>query len=246
MKLEQPPPQIRLAPLELQALRVLPSHELLESAAHILHCNLDRAGEILASACGLHWLPTSTNALLTVRTDRVSLAEAKGRRCLIGETGESCFGVLVDPFSQATRVFLESANFPLPLKLALIANGDFDAILQRAEAEHRFLGSDQAAHETISTDIEESALALESVADSPSSAVGLINAVFLDALKATASDIHIESTPHGTGAEVSCGWFVGNDADRQRPPSSRTSAVAFESTGEPGYRRAATPTRRPL
>lgn len=197
MKLEQPPPGIKLGPAEIDALRTCAPDELIETAARLCNSDREHAGELLARACGLHWLPAAAIASLNFHTDVITLSESRKRRCLMGEANGSRFGLLVDPFSQAIRVFLESAAFPAPVTLTLISTQDFETALQRVDAEHRFLSSDEAAQNPPSSEVEENALALEPSSDPSGSAVGLINAVFLDALKATASDIHIESIPLG-------------------------------------------------
>jgi general secretion pathway protein E len=197
MKLEQPPPGPKIGAPQISALRTCAPSELIESAARIFECDLDHAGELLARACGLRWLDASVTPSLRFRTDLIAPAEARARRCLIAEINGAHLGLLVDPFSQATRVFLESAAFPAPLALTLTSLETFEAALRRIEADHRFLNSNEAEVDLPTAEVDEIALRLEPGSESLGSAVSLINAVFLDALKATASDIHIESTPLG-------------------------------------------------
>ena len=197
MKLERPAPELNLTSAQRAMLRALPTAELIERAAQMVNVESDQAGEILARACGLAWMNPESIPSLAFDTALVDVAIARSRQCLVAKAGSSQVGLLVDPFDQATRVFLESVTFPLPITLALTSTVEFEKALQRIETTHSFLTSPELQAPSSIGEPEEIALRLDHRSEADGAAANLINAVFLDALKAMASDIHIESTPHG-------------------------------------------------
>ena len=121
----------------------------------------------------------------------------KRHSVLLRDASGLLFGVVADPFDLDLQTWLEScAGRQLPLRLAL--QEDIDACLSKFEEStlaSEGLGNKDTAPETDSR--AGSVLSLVALNESSSPAVKLVNSLLYDALKAGASDIHIESTPSG-------------------------------------------------
>jgi general secretion pathway protein E len=139
--------------------------------------------------------------------DLLPLALALARHCVLlrrsdGPDGEGLLtGVIADPFDLDLQTWLAAragctASRPLHLRLALA--GDIQAYLGKQEESAR-------AVDTLVGDSGEgrrdgktaAVLSFASVSEGASPAVKLVNSTLYDALKAGASDIHLESTAGG-------------------------------------------------
>ncbi|RDU98403.1 GspE/PulE family protein [Trinickia dinghuensis] len=130
--------------------------------------------------------------------DRVSLARAMQRRCaLLRDPSGNLIGVSTDPFDLDLRTWLATrANAAVDLRLALAS--DLQAYHTRMEESARAVDSvvtsaDEGQGEGRTAQV----LSFETVSEAASPAVKLVNSTLYDALKAGASDIHLESTATG-------------------------------------------------
>jgi general secretion pathway protein E len=134
--------------------------------------------------------------------DLLPLAQALARHCVLlrGADGKLT-GVMADPFDVDLQTWMSAQarcrpSAPLHLRLAL--QSDIQAYLSRQEESAK-------AVDAIITDSGEvrrdgksaTVLSFASVSEGASPAVKLVNSTLYDALKAGASDIHLESTATG-------------------------------------------------
>lgn len=134
--------------------------------------------------------------------DLLPLAQALARHCvLLRDAGGVLTGVIADPFDLDLQTWLSaqagaSAGDPLHLRLALQA--DIQAYLSKQEESARAVdtldGGDLDARRDGNV---AQVLSFASVSEAASPAVKLVNSTLYDALKAGASDIHLESTAGG-------------------------------------------------
>lgn len=110
---------------------------------------------------------------------------------------QSLYLVLADPFDEALQLRLQSM-VRLPVQWCLAHRNDIAACLQFHETQMRAMDqvqhSDSASHEE-EAPVEE--LSLKSISEDSSPVVRFVRSTLYDALKAGASDIHLESTIHG-------------------------------------------------
>ena len=134
--------------------------------------------------------------------DLLPLAKAQTRDCVLLRSPQALAGrpiiaVTADPFDTDGMVWLSSlAGTPVHFCLALAA--DIQAYLSKHEesvhAIHSLQEDTSSAPESYRT---AEVLSFASVSEASSPAVKLVNSTVYDAVKAAASDIHLESTPIG-------------------------------------------------
>ncbi|MCS0589373.1 GspE/PulE family protein [Massilia norwichensis] len=143
--------------------------------------------------------------------DLLPLAQALARHCVLLRRSDASdaqgllTGVIADPFDLDLQTWLAAqagctAARPLHLRLALA--GDIQAYLGKQEESARavdtLVGDSGASKLDPRRDGKTaSVLSFASVAEGTSPAVKLVNSTLYDALKAGASDIHLESTTGG-------------------------------------------------
>ncbi|WP_036165350.1 GspE/PulE family protein [Massilia sp. 9096] len=141
--------------------------------------------------------------------DRLPLAQALARQCVLlrdrsGDPGSGqVTGVIADPFDLDLQTWLQAQagctpSNPLHLRLALPS--DILAYLGKQEESARAVDTLVKEGEGASSRREgrtASVLSFASVSEAASPAVKLVNSTLYDALKAGASDIHLESTAGG-------------------------------------------------
>jgi len=160
---------------------------------------LDPAAFLQAVATTLHypWLPSSLLFASTPDFSTIPLTKALQRECTVVRlaTGETV-GVFADPFDAALVAWLDARLAGAPLYLA--HPEDVAALLARHEETFRAVQSVHTGH-----DVEARAgaavedLSLVRIDEDSSVVVKLVNSTLYDALKAHASDIHLESTDVG-------------------------------------------------
>lgn len=148
------------------------------------------------------------SALAGWRTDHadtqlVPFSDGLKRTCLAQRRDDGTVDlVLADPFSESTRLWLEarlraSGNPPATWHVATLP--DVQAYYARLERELKALDapvkSDQASGSDLSADAL--ALSLASISEDESPVVRFVNSTLYDALRAQASDIHLETFSHG-------------------------------------------------
>ena len=152
----------------------------------------------VGAAFGLAVFETADMLALAPAFDLLPLSRAMQRHCALlrGGRGE-LLACIADPFDTDLQTWLETqARAPIGYRLALRA--DIQAYLSKQEETARALdglGTDAGA---AASDGKTSAvLSFASVSEEASPAVKLLNSTLYDALKAGASDIHLETTPAG-------------------------------------------------
>jgi general secretion pathway protein E len=132
--------------------------------------------------------------------DKLSLAAAQQRRCVLlrdPARPQELRCALSDPFDTDLMAFVDSLS-DQPISFCLATAADIHAYLNRHEAQSRTFDSlENSLGET--TDVPQAAevLSLATVSTAVSPAVRLVNSTLYDALRAGASDVHLESTPVG-------------------------------------------------
>ena len=141
-----------------------------------------------------------TAEMLTLRPafDRVPLSRAMQRRCaLLRGPNEAFVGVLTSPFDLDLQTWLAAqAGTAIDVQLALPS--DLQAYHTRMEESARAVDSlvtDGGEAQADGNATQE--LSFQTVSEAASPAVKLVNSTLYDALKAGASDIHLESTASG-------------------------------------------------
>jgi general secretion pathway protein E len=156
----------------------------------------------LAQPFGLAVLETADMLAFEPAFDLMPLSQALARHCVLLRAHDgAAVGVIADPFDLDLQTWLAtqarcSASAPLQLRLALQA--DIQAYLSKQEESARAVDTLVSGGEGARRDGKTAAvLSFASVSEGASPAVRLVNSTLYDALKAGASDIHLESTAGG-------------------------------------------------
>ncbi len=155
----------------------------------------------VAQAFGLPALETADMLALAPAFDLLPLSKAMQRHCVLlrGDGAEGpLVGVVGDPFDADLQTWLES-HARAPLQLALALPADLQAYLSKQEESVRAVDHlvAQPGSERKDSRSAIASLSYASLSEAGSPAVKLVNSTLYDALKAGASDIHLESTPAG-------------------------------------------------
>jgi general secretion pathway protein E len=132
--------------------------------------------------------------------DLLPPADAARRNCIVVRDDEGAVAVFCDPFDQALRPWLES-RIAEPLQWALAARSTLLAYLRRNEKSIRAMDTalDGAMAGAVDGQQIEN-LSLTTISEDGSPVVKLVHSTVYDALRAGASDIHMETV--STGLEV--------------------------------------------
>ncbi|MFC4933158.1 GspE/PulE family protein [Massilia sp. GCM10023247] len=160
----------------------------------------------LAEPFGLSVMETAEMLSQEPAFDLLPLAHSMARHCvLLRAPGGVLTGVIADPFDLDLQTWLSAQaratpRAPLHLRLALAA--DIQAYLSRQEASARAVDTlapsgSEGRHNGGRDGKTAAVLSFASVSEAGSPAVKLVNSTLYDALKAGASDIHLESTATG-------------------------------------------------
>ena len=156
--------------------------------------------QAIAAYFDLPALETTDMLALTPAFDLLPLSAAMQRLCVLLRNADGALiGVVGDAFDADLQTWLTSqAGAPLILCLALPA--DLQAYLSKQEESVRAV--DNLAPNANTSDARRdgksaTVLSFASVSEAASPAVKLVNSTLYDALKAGASDIHLESTASG-------------------------------------------------
>ena len=156
----------------------------------------------LAAPFGLPVMETAAMLALAPAFDLLPLAQAMSRHCVLLRDGAGRLnGVVADPFDLDLQTWLGAqarATPRNPLALSLALQSDIQAYLSKQEESARAVdslvgGGGEARRDGKSAQV----LSFASVSEAGSPAVKLVNSTLYDALKAGASDIHLESTATG-------------------------------------------------
>jgi general secretion pathway protein E len=135
--------------------------------------------------------------LLPPAFDLLPPAEATGRRCVVVRDNDGLVAAFCDPFDTALRPWLE-ARIATHIQWALVARSSIMSYISRHERSIRAM--DSALESAVSSvvaghDIDN--LSLMSISQDGSPVVKLVHSTVYDALRAGASDIHMETVSAG-------------------------------------------------
>ncbi|WP_370663308.1 GspE/PulE family protein [Massilia mucilaginosa] len=158
--------------------------------------------QALAEPFGLSVMETAEMLGCATAFDLLPLAQALARHCvLLREPGGQVLGVIADPFDVDLQTWLATrarATPGAPLNVRLALQADIQAYLSKQEESARAVDTLVANVGDARRDGKTAAvLSFASVSEAASPAVKLVNSTLYDALKAGASDIHLESTAGG-------------------------------------------------
>jgi general secretion pathway protein E len=183
---------------QIQQWQALADQQGLSLANYLLEI-LDKAPEqlqALATRLGLKAIEPQDLANHW-RFDLLPLPQALIHQVLVVDwQGEPCL-VLGDPFSLASRRWIQSSKTLQPLPLAMSLPGAVKEQLTLAETSQRVMqpfGEDDENARVMETAQE---ISLSSIALDDNPVVRLVNSMLFDALQSRASDIHVETTPQG-------------------------------------------------
>ena len=157
---------------------------------------------LLAEPFGLAVMETPEMFSQQPAFDLLPLAQALARHCvLLRADDKRLTGVIADPFDLGLQTWLQAqagATAAKPLHLRLALQSDIQAYLGKHEESARAVDtlvgeSGESRRDGKSATV----LSFASVSEAASPAVKLVNSTLYDALKAGASDIHLESTAGG-------------------------------------------------
>ena len=156
----------------------------------------------LAAPFAMPVMETADMLALAPAFDLLPLAQALSRHCvLLRAPNGRLTGVLADPFDLDLQTWLGAqarATLRDPLDLCLALQADIQAYLSKQEESARAVDSLVGGAGEGRRDAKTAAvLSFASVSEAGSPAVKLVNSTLYDALKAGASDIHLESTAGG-------------------------------------------------
>jgi general secretion pathway protein E len=151
----------------------------------------------LAAALRYPFLPSAKLMGLTPAFELLGPGEASKRGCLVVRKRQKLIAVIGDPFDTALRSWLE---FRVPQDLAwyLAAPGEIAAFITRHEQDLKAMdveGMSAGGENAADAGIEN--LSLASISSDSSPVVKLVHSTVYDALRAGASDIHLETRPGG-------------------------------------------------
>jgi len=130
--------------------------------------------------------------------DLVPFAEARKRQCVaVRSTDGDLYAVLGDPFDAAAQDWLEEMlRMPFSYRLALPE--EVSAYLSQQEGDLRTIddvGITPASETSSGPDTQD--ISIEAITDTDSAVVKLVTSTLYDALKAGASDVHLETNARG-------------------------------------------------
>ncbi|MCC6631802.1 MAG: type II/IV secretion system protein [Gammaproteobacteria bacterium] len=176
----------------------------------------------LAALLTFRYVPGAELLRLSPAFDLLGPADAARRGCLLVREGTRLLAVHSDPFDPTLRGWLE-ARVPQVMEWALAQRADISSSIGRHEQSLRALDE-----EVVSTGAaagregEPEALTLASIRRDGSPIVRLVHSTVFDALRAGASDVHIESCQSGLvvryridGVLLQMGTVKGSDVAEQ-------------------------------
>jgi general secretion pathway protein E len=176
----------------------------------------------LAATTGLPVMTLSDMDAWTPAFELLSYADALQRECLLfhGAGGVTML-VLADPFNLDLRDWAdELVHAPLDVRLA--QRGDIAAYLARHEETLRAMDGIVSLTQSAARADAAEDISIRSISEDSSPIVRLVNSTLYDALKAGASDIHLETSPTGIfvkyridGVLASVGGTSGTDNAEQ-------------------------------
>jgi general secretion pathway protein E len=160
--------------------------------------------QVVQAVAALLGMPVAETAQMYAWTpafDLLPLPRAMQRHCVLlqshdGTLSSTLIGVIADPFDTDLQTWIETqAGTRIAFHVALQA--DIQAYLSKQEESVRAVDTLVSSADTQTGGKTAAVLSFASVNESASPAVKLVNSTLYDALKAGASDIHLESTAGG-------------------------------------------------
>lgn len=161
--------------------------------------------------------PVADSAAMLAMTpafDLLPLSKAMQRHCvLLRDNDASLTGIIADPFDPDLCTWLSSqAKAPLTIQIALHA--DIQVYLAKQEETARATDSLLDARKEAPRDSRTAAvLSFASISETTSPAVKVVSSTLYDALKAGASDVHLESTRSGLSVKYRIDGVLDHAAD---------------------------------
>ncbi|MFM2289343.1 MAG: hypothetical protein RL684_2486, partial [Pseudomonadota bacterium] len=151
----------------------------------------------LAHALDYPMLTRSELAGLEPAFDLLGPTDAARRHCLVVRSGQKLLAVIADPFAAELRSWLE-VRVPQPLEWVLAPRSEIASYIARHEQGMRALDSTMATsgNAEASQGVVDN-LSLASISQDSSPVVKLVHSTLYDALRAGASDVHLETVTNG-------------------------------------------------
>jgi general secretion pathway protein E len=151
----------------------------------------------LAQAFDYRVLTRDDLARLDPAFELLAPAEATRRVCLLARSGRKLLAVIADPFDADTRSWLE-VRVPQTLEWVLAPRAEIASYISRHEQSLRALDSAVAGSSSEgSANGAVDNLSLASISQDSSPIVKLVHSTLYDALRAGASDVHLETLANG-------------------------------------------------
>ena len=148
---------------------------------------------ILAELFDYETLGSHDLMLLTPDFASLDLAGCRDRNCFLVSESDSLTAVFCDPFDDNLRPWIES-RFPGTVRWLLVSPGDMSAFIARQEQSTKAMdGAIQASGSELEDEGDVENLSLASISQDASPVVKLVHSTLYDALRAGASDIHMET-----------------------------------------------------
>ncbi len=162
-------------------------------------CDAYAALAACGQALGMRYLDNAALHTLAPSFETISFPEADRRNIVLGrDSGGRLWCVLEDPFDQV-RIDWAESRIPAPFNFALAVLEEIRAYLKRQEASMRAVesalpdvGGNGDARRSLAED-----LSIRRISEDTSPIVRIVNSLLYDALKAEASDVHLESDANG-------------------------------------------------
>ena len=156
---------------------------------------------VMAEPFGMVAVETADMLAQSAALDLLPLAQAMSRHCaLLRDHDGKLTAVIADPFDADLQTWLSAradASPRAPLEFKLATQSDIQAYLSRQEESARAIDTLDKPAGDAHNGRTSAVLSFASVAQEASPAVKLVNSTLYDALKAGASDIHLESSATG-------------------------------------------------
>lgn len=167
--------------------------------------------QVIATAFQLEVVETSFMLALTPAFDLLPLSKAMQRHCVLLRTDDcKLVGVIADPFDPDLQIWIDTLA-KTSVKYYLALRVDIQAYLTKLEESVRAVDNlEQVKQDSRRDNKSVETLSYTSVSEGGSPAVKLVNSTLYDALKASASDIHLESTPSGLAVKYRIDGILNN------------------------------------
>ena len=171
-----------------------PVYEVLAEASGLTG---DRYAQALAQAFDYRFIPAHELADFHPDFSVLPPADATRRRCVVVHEDERLVAIFTDPFDEALRGWLE-LRLTAPLEWALTGRDELANLVARCAETLRAIDSVlPAAQEGAKHEEGVDDLSYVRISEDTSPVVRLVHSTVYDALRAGASDIHLESSAVG-------------------------------------------------